>query len=375
MNAKVQQPRGTPVCSACRKNIAGEYYEAVGKVFHRLCFRCCSCEKPLVDGRFVPAGRSVMCAACATKDVGRVVDRRRTTSFAHSPVARQQLMANIPPLPSWLKERPTQQGEVCGRSEAAKDTFKKAFGLLTDSINPLSPRKAAGKQASPFADYYKPAPVKSESVRARPVSLTLSTACIPFEDFLTPCFPSSPVRRAVSSSPIPKDESMTDQVSLQSAQSWSSSNVPSLCQQLALRNRNLSRASRPCKEDYPASPRRAMSMRLDREFARSIHASATSTTSIDSIASPLKDSKVRDSLQQLLHNLVKRTKEVAANASTPPFLKRELLLEAKMVLLASKDVLRCSEEANMLQLRKAESVQEQAIMRLTRLLSSIDDGH
>lgn len=53
-----------PLCAGCKKEIIGEYVQALGAAWHRACFRCAECGKAIGREGFIEHGGEVYHAAC-----------------------------------------------------------------------------------------------------------------------------------------------------------------------------------------------------------------------------------------------------------------------------------------------------------------------
>jgi len=65
----VQAPRsGGHVCASCGSQLSGEYLAAMGRFWHKACFRCRTCGNPLGEGQFFEDQRSgdAFCPSCIT---------------------------------------------------------------------------------------------------------------------------------------------------------------------------------------------------------------------------------------------------------------------------------------------------------------------
>jgi hypothetical protein len=74
-----------PTCAKCKKRIRGEYIQALDKSWHKECFCCAACHKPIIDGSFYQRrGRTyhpncyqerfaLQCAACGEAINGRYI--------------------------------------------------------------------------------------------------------------------------------------------------------------------------------------------------------------------------------------------------------------------------------------------------------------
>lgn len=67
-------------CSGCKKRISGNFVTASGKSWHRQCFKCRGCKKPLKDSRFVEFGgrafhqKCLKCPGCRKPIDGQYVE-------------------------------------------------------------------------------------------------------------------------------------------------------------------------------------------------------------------------------------------------------------------------------------------------------------